>query len=321
VTRRRRRLAYCARSYGVNRAKTKTRCGALAFGVGTALTVAASAMTQTLQIVLASDLAERSRCALVRAVQLKRATAAGLTVLHVAEPGLVGELAESRRAAAMAKMEAQFSEVSAGRLRRVLIKVVLGDPVSAIVAEAESRDADLVVLGQPGKHRIKELFAGTTAEQVIRQSRRPVLVAKVRSDQPYRRVVIAFDRSEAAQRALAIALALAPRAEFYLVYASQRAQTRRGEEEAERMQELLEDAAKQVTRRSLYRHTRLTIEVREGAPVHTIASALQAFDADLLAMGTHGRGTLQAALFGSVAQGLMAASPCDALVTRPQWRQ
>jgi nucleotide-binding universal stress UspA family protein len=278
-------------------------------------------MTQILQILLASDLTERSRCALVRAVQLKRATAAGLTLLHVAEPGLTGELAESRRAGAMATMEAHLSDVSTGKLRRVLIKFAVGDPVAAIIAQAESRDTDLVVLGQPGKNRrIKELFAGTTAERVIRYSRRPVLVAKVPSDQPYRRVVIAFDRSGAALRALATALALAPRAEFQLVYASQSPEAGR-REEAEPMQVLLENAAKQVARRSLYRHTRLTIEVREGAPVHTIASALQAFDADLLAMGTHGRSRLQTAFFGSVAQALLAASSCDVLVTRPQSRE
>jgi nucleotide-binding universal stress UspA family protein len=277
-----------------------------------------SAMTQILQILLASDLTERSRCALVRAVQLKRATAAGLTVLHVAEPGLTGEHAKSRQAAAMATMEAHLSDVSTGKLRRVLIKVAVGDPVSAIVAAAESRDADLVVLGQPGKQRIKELFAGTTAERVIRYSPCPVLVAKVPSDQPYQRVVIAFDRSEAAQRALATALALAPRAEFHLVYAAQRPKAGRGEEEPERMQVLLENAAKHVTSRSLYHHTRLTIEVREGMPVHAIARALQGFNADLLAMGTHGRGRLRTALFGSVAQQLLAASPCDVLTTRPK---
>jgi nucleotide-binding universal stress UspA family protein len=278
-------------------------------------------MTQILQILLASDLTERSRCALIRAVQLKRATAAGLTLLHVAEPGLRGELAKSREAAAMATMEAHLSDVSAGKLRRVLIKVGVGDPVAAIVAEAESRDADLVVLGQPGKHRIMELFAGTTAERVIRYSRRPVLVAKVQSNRPYQRVVIAFDRSEAAQRALATALALAPRAEFHLVHASQSPEAGRGKEEAERVEVHLENAATQVTRRSLYRHTRLTIEVRQGAPVHTITSSLQAFDADLLAMGTHGRGRLQTAFFGSVAQELLAASPCDVLVTGPQSRE
>jgi universal stress protein E len=278
-------------------------------------------MTQISQILLASDLTERSRCALVRAVQLKRATAAGLSLLHVAEPGLTGELAKSREAAAKATLEAHLSDVSTGKLRRVLIKVAVSDPVAAIVAEAESRDADLVVLGRPGKQRIQELFAGTTAERVIRYGRRPVLVAKVASDQPYRRVVIAFDRSEAAQRALAMALALAPRAEFHLVYASQSPEAGQGEEDAKRMQVFLENAAKQITRRSLYRHTRLTIEVREGAPVHTITRALQSHDADLLAMGTHGRSGLLTAFFGSVAQELLATSPCDVLVTRPQWRE
>jgi nucleotide-binding universal stress UspA family protein len=275
-------------------------------------------MTQILQILLASDLTERSRSALLRAVQLKRATAAGLTMLHVAEPGLTGELAKSRQAAAMATMEAQLSEVSGGKLRRLHIKVAEGDPVSAIVAEAESRHADLVMLGQPGRHRIKELFAGTTAERVIRHSRCPTLMTKVPSDQPYRRVVIAFDRSEAAQRSLATALALAPRAEFHLVYASQNPKAGRGEGQGEPEQVVLENAAKQVTRRSLYQHTSITIEVREGAPAQAIASALQALDADLLAMGTHGRGRLQTALFGSVAQELLAASPCDVLVTRPK---
>jgi universal stress protein E len=258
-------------------------------------------MTQIRQILLASDLTERSRCALIRAVQLKRATAAGLTLLHVADADATGELAESRRAAAMAAMEAHLSDASAGELRRVVIKVAVGDPVAAIVAAAESHGADLVVLGEPGKHRIEGLFAGTTAEQVIRYSRRPVLVAKVPSDQPYRRIVIAFDRSEAAQRALATALALAPRAEFRLVYASQSLEAGRGGEETERTQVLLADVAKQVTLRSPYPHARLAIEVGEGAPVHTITSALAALDADLLAIGTHGRGRLQTALFGSVA--------------------
>jgi nucleotide-binding universal stress UspA family protein len=275
-------------------------------------------MTQIRHILLASDLTERSRCALVRAVQLKRATAARLTLLHVADPGLTEEPAQSRRAEALATMEAHLSDVAAEGLRRMLIKVAVGDPVAAIVAEAESLDADLVVLGQPAGNRIEELFAGTTAERVIRNSRRPVLVAKVPSDRPHRCIVVAFDRSEAARRALATALALAPRAEFHLVYASQSPEAERAREEAEGMRALLADAAQQVARQSLYPHARIAIEVGEGAAVHVVTSALAALDADLLAVGTHSRGRLQAALFGSVAQELLAASPCDVLATRPQ---
>jgi universal stress protein E len=277
-------------------------------------------MAQVAQILLASDLTDRSWCALVRAVQLKRATAAALTLLHVAEGGLTGELSQSRRAAAMATMEGILSRACGGKLRRVVVKVLLGDPVAQIVAEAESRSADLLVLGGPGKHRIKELFVGTTAERVIRHSRRPVLVAKVRSDQPYRRVLIAFDRSEAAQQALATALALAPRADFRLVHAWQSPEALRGSQEAERTEVLIENAAEQVMRRSLYPHTSLAVEVAEGAPVPVITSALGRFGPDLLAMGTHTRGRLQTAFFGSMAQELLAASSCDVLVTPPRFR-
>jgi nucleotide-binding universal stress UspA family protein len=162
-------------------------------------------MRQIRQILLASDLTERSRCALARAIQLKRATAAGLTVLHVADPGLPEERADSRRAAAMGTLEAHPADVSAAQLRRLIIKVAEGDHVTAVVAEAEARDADLIVLGQPEKHRLEDRLTGTTAERVIRHTRRPVLVAKVASDRSHRRVVVAFDRSDAAQRASATA--------------------------------------------------------------------------------------------------------------------
>jgi nucleotide-binding universal stress UspA family protein len=275
-------------------------------------------MAQIAQILLATDLTDRSWCALVRAVQLKRATAAGLTVLHVAEGTSADDLLQSRRAAAMASMEDLLSHAAGGELRRVVLKVLLGDPVSEIVGEAESRRADLIVLGKPGKHRLKELFIGTTAERVIRHSRRPVLLAKVRSDQPYRRALIAFDRSEAAQRALATAFALAPRAEFRLVHARQSPEPARANDDAERIRVLLENAARQAMRRSLYPHTNLAVEVREGPPVPVIANALVSFDPDLLAMGTHGRGRLETAFFGSVAQQLLAASSCDALVVPPR---
>lgn len=66
------------------------RCSALAFGLGPG----EPAMTQIVQILLASDLTWRSRCALIRTVQLNRRAAVGHTLLHVAEPDL-GELARA----------------------------------------------------------------------------------------------------------------------------------------------------------------------------------------------------------------------------------
>jgi nucleotide-binding universal stress UspA family protein len=75
--------------------------------------------------------------------------------------------------------------------------------------------------------------------------------------------------------------------------------------------------AKRARDRSAYPSARVALEVVEGHPASVVASSRAAFDADLLAMGTHGRGRIQAAFLGSVAQELAATSACDILVTRP----
>jgi nucleotide-binding universal stress UspA family protein len=267
-------------------------------------------MTEIKHILVASDLTDRSCLALGRAIQLKRASAAALTLLHVIEPGLTEELEHNRRATARATLETHLSQASHEELRRVIIEVLVGNPVSTIVAEAEARGADLIVLGEPPKRRLKELFVGTTAERVVRNSQRPVLVVKTQSDGPYQRVVVAFDLSEAAERVLDTALSLAPHAQFRLVHAS-------GPGGAERTRGHLDDATKQVRDRSAYPSARVALEVVEGHPASVVANARAAFDADLLATGTHGRGRLQTAFLGSVAQELAATSACDILVTRP----
>jgi len=122
-----------------------------------------------------------------------------LTLLHVVEPGLAPELTQRRRAESIAILEARMLDVSEGSLRHVVIEALIGDPFATIVGEAEARNADLIVLGEPGKQRLKDLFVGTTTERVIRHSERPVLVVKEASAEAYRRVLVAFDLSEGAR--------------------------------------------------------------------------------------------------------------------------
>jgi nucleotide-binding universal stress UspA family protein len=96
---------------------------------------------------------------------------------------------------------------------------------------------------------------GTTAECVIRFSDRPVLMVKNASEAPYRRVLVAFDGSEGAIRALHTALAIAPGAEFRVVHAwwpphaalggSEAARQAIGEEN-DRLKALIEQAAKEA---------------------------------------------------------------------------
>ena len=150
-------------------------------------------MARITQILVASDLTGRSDRALVRAVRLKRELAATLTLLHVVDPGLGPEVTERRRAESIEILEARMLDVSEESPRHVVIEALIGDLFATIVGEAEARNADLIVLGEPGKQRLKDLFVGTTTERVIRHSERPVLVVKEGSAEAYRRVLVAFD--------------------------------------------------------------------------------------------------------------------------------
>jgi nucleotide-binding universal stress UspA family protein len=51
-----------------------------------------------------------------------------------------------------------------------------GPPVQVVLDEAESFDADLVVMAASGRSRVARFFVGSTADRVIRQARVPVLV-------------------------------------------------------------------------------------------------------------------------------------------------
>jgi nucleotide-binding universal stress UspA family protein len=55
-----------------------------------------------------------------------------------------------------------------------------------------------------------------------------------------------------------------------------------------------------------------------GATHSEICAAAEALDADLIVIGTHGRGGLSHALLGSVAEKVVRKAPCPVLTVRPQ---
>ena len=56
--------------------------------------------------------------------------------------------------------------------------------------------------------------------------------------------------------------------------------------------------------------------VQIGTPLTEIVSAAKDWPADLIVIGSHGRGGLTRALLGSVAEGVMRHAPCPVLVVR-----
>lgn len=56
--------------------------------------------------------------------------------------------------------------------------------------------------------------------------------------------------------------------------------------------------------------------VQVGSPFTEIVNAAKDWPADLIVIGSHGRGGIKRALLGSVAEGVMRHAPCPVLVVR-----
>jgi nucleotide-binding universal stress UspA family protein len=59
--------------------------------------------------------------------------------------------------------------------------------------------------------------------------------------------------------------------------------------------------------------------VRTGIPYETLISAIKELDADLLIMGTRGRGQFSGMLFGSTAARMLSKCPVPLLTLRSEW--
>jgi arsenite transporter len=59
------------------------------------------------------------------------------------------------------------------------VMVRIGNPAKEIVAAAEEGNFDLIILGTHGHGKFAESVIGSVAGDVIRQSRRPVMVVRL----------------------------------------------------------------------------------------------------------------------------------------------
>ena len=123
--------------------------------------------------------------------------------------------AEYRRSILLTALD-RGAEMTAHKARRALsrrwpdveIEVVDKKPVEGILAEAERFRADVIVVGWRGHGAVRRLLMGSVSRGVVRGAKCAVLV--VRRSQRVRKIVIGFDGSPTARRALAFVGRLVP---------------------------------------------------------------------------------------------------------------
>lgn len=71
-------------------------------------------------------------------------------------------------------------------------------------------DSDLIIVGAPGGHPLRDFAIGSTVQRLLRQTKRPVLVVRRPAAKSYRRVLVAVDLSTDAADAIAYTQRVAP---------------------------------------------------------------------------------------------------------------
>lgn len=196
------------------------------------------------------------------------------------------------------------------------ILVAPGPPDLVLARVAEERDAELVVVGPPRRPEL-----GTTADRLLRRLDRPVLVVRRPERLPPATVLAAVDLSEPAERALGLGVRLLGRLSggprtIELLFAlhpqelaasihfrPERLKAFAGEE--------LDRLARRAAPQAAHAFERC---VRVGDARDAILEEAERRPADLVLLGTHGRGGLERFILGSVAAAVVARATTNVLV-------
>jgi nucleotide-binding universal stress UspA family protein len=208
-------------------------------------------------------------------------------------------------------------------------RVLAGAPHRVLTETAKEIGADLIVVGATGSGAFDAELLGSTADRVLRKASCPVLIVRGELPVPPRRVLAPVDLSalsgDSFRCGLRLLAQIAGSAEIQVrtVYALSfmdalafRQRTGRPVEEAER------HAEAQLTQFVLENRcdapVALEMAVLSGEPRAEILRELEERSADLLILGTHGRGGMDRLVLGSVASTMARKAPCSVLVISPE---
>jgi nucleotide-binding universal stress UspA family protein len=162
----------------------------LARALDVPLLVTSTRRTTLTRVLVAVDLSAAAGRTLATGVELARALAARVRVLHVIEPirytAVVLRAPDvraflERSQAALIRLVARFGIPESDLVVR------RGAPADAIVSEAAEWRADLVVVGAQGKGFVDRLLIGSTTESLLERSPASLLVVPVRRRKARRR--------------------------------------------------------------------------------------------------------------------------------------
>jgi nucleotide-binding universal stress UspA family protein len=294
-------------------------------------------------LIAATDFSPASDEAVERACVVARANGARLTLAHVvpASPWedvgtqlatLAGAEVPARAAIcaqSLAQLEGRAGEVSVRYGLSCDARVAEGRPAKVLAQVAADEKADLLVVGAHGMGAMRaarDILVGTTAQKLLRVAPCPVLVVKRAASTPYSRVLAPTDYSTPARGAVGVAAAWFPTAQLHVAHAFElpydgmlrhasidretiaRQHAREREHLMRRLVAWADASGVPPERRVLH--------VEHGYAPKCIEDWIESTGAGLLAIASHGKSELEAALLGSVTLHVVLSASCDVLLLR-----
>lgn len=271
------------------------------------------------RILVPFDRSELSTYALDTATTLARKLGSSIMVFRALRPD------ESKIEAALA-IEEELTRRRAQGAGEIVHEERWGDAAAEIINFAAEIDADLVAMGTHGRTGLARTFMGSVAEGVLRASTCPILTVRRRAlEETPAHLLVATDFGHASRVALdyAVQLASAVGAKITLasVFATPlpilTAQT--SFVSAEVLDDVVitsSEALERSVEELRARGVPIATTLRQGQAADVICQLTSEVGADLIVLGTHGRGGLTRALLGSVAEQILREASVPVVTLR-----
>ncbi len=271
------------------------------------------------QILCALDLGPASRLVLGWGGLFAQAFGARVDVLHAdwieppryftpAQFQAIAEEGERRKAKLVEELDEMAREV-VGAGVKLEASVIEGHPVTVLRDQILARRPDLVVLGSHGRSGVSRLMMGSVAENVVRESPCPALVARggASAPQAVRRILCPVNFTETGRRCLetSAALAVAFGASLDVLHAAEEPGVPPGE---------LHDRLCQWVAGARQQECKVTEIVRHGNAAEQIILHARQNPVDLIVLAAEHRPLLELTTFGTTTERVMRHSPAPVLV-------
>lgn len=280
---------------------------------------------QSKRILLATDFSPRSDRAARRALLIARQLQARVTIVHVVDDEQPSRLIEAARAEAERLLEGMRESFDTVDYVACDTYVATGEAFAGTLAKADDISADLIVIGPHRRRILKDVFTGTTAERIMREGRRPVLMVNGPPTNRYRNALLTTDMSPASLEACRAfdELALIQEGSNILIHVFDAPATRlmrRASLSQADMNDYVADEKNRVEvelrtilQRQDFKPDRLVMRLDKSSVAAEILDAAKEQDADLIVVGSRGQSLPAKLLLGSTTEALMRMSDRDVL--------